>query len=469
MPEVSKAQSSESTIRIGITQAPPSKGNPFVALSEPSIYTWDAIFDALTVYENQSQPQPNLAIDWIQSDPLRWRFTLRGQVTFHNGEVFDADAVKTTFDYLLTHEGQATTVGREVNGVKSANVIDDLTIEVETLTPDPLLPGRLALVPIVAPGAWNDLGPDGYAETPVGTGPYALASWGVANSRIQLEPRANSFRAAPNMVPIELRPILDIGARISALRSGNADIIIGLSPDDWKRLDRQGFRRVIDTQSQIMSLAFRTVGNVGSPVQSAAVRQALNMAIDRDLLASALYEGLAQPATQGAVSGVNGYDPELPPYTFDPERAREVIADAGFPDGFSMTIDVFQSTTSSLSEYQFVAQSLERIGIQVNLRLITFAEWLRKYHSGDWGDTDAFSLVWNTQAVRDAIRPIEYFSCFKDPPFFCEEELMPQILAIKTELDPKRRTQALQDFQADLREASPSILLMPRVNIHCLQ
>ena len=465
LPTALRAQPSESPIGIGITAAPSSKGNPFGALSEPSIYTWDAIFDALTVYEEQSQPQPGLATYWRQTDPLRWRFTLRDNVRFQNGEPFDASAVKATFDYLLTHQGRATTVGREISGVAHVNIIDNLTLEIETTSPDPILPGRLALVPIVAPLAWRDLGPEGYAETPTGTGPYKLTSWGVANSTIRLQPWPESFRATPAMAPIVLRPIQDIGARVAALQSDNVDIVIGLSPDDWKRLDGQGFQRVIDIQSQIMSLAFRTVGNADSPIRSAAVRQALNLAIDRDLLAKALYEGLAEPATQGAVSDVNGYNPDLPPYPFQPDRAREIIANAGYPNGFELTIDVFQSTTSSLLEYQFVAQSLERIGIQVTLRQVAFADWLRRFHSGEWGETDAFSLVWNTQAVRDAIRPMEYFSCLKDPPFFCEEALMPKIMAIKTELDPERRTQALQDIQVDLREISPSIMLMPRVNI----
>jgi peptide/nickel transport system substrate-binding protein len=465
VPGVANTQAIDSPIRIGITAPPPSKGNPFGALSEPSIHTWDAIFDALTVYESQSQPQPGLATGWEQTGPLKWRFRLRDQVRFHNGELLDADAVKATLDYLSSPEGQATTVGREVAGLKRVIATDDSTLVIETQEPDPILPGRLALVPIVAPLAWSELGPAGYAEYPIGTGPYELTSWGVANASIELNPRPDSYRARSEMMPIELRPILDIGGRIAALRSGGVDIVIGLSPDDWGRLEGEGFRRVIDVQSQIMSLAFRTVGNTNSPIRSAAIRRALNMAIDRDLIASALYADLVEPATQGAVLSVNGFNPDLPPFPFEPDRAREIIVEEGYPNGFKMNIDVFQSTTSSLLEYQYVAQALERIGVTVTLRQIAFADWLRRYHSGDWGDTDAFSLVWNTQAVRDAIRPMEYFSCLKNPPFFCEQALMPKIMAIKTELDSQQRTQALQDMQYDLRDLSPSIMLMPRVNI----
>jgi peptide/nickel transport system substrate-binding protein len=186
----------------------------------------------------------------------------------------------------------------------------------------------------------------------------------------------------------------------------------------------------------------------------------LNFAVDKNAIAAIVTNGLTQPASQGAIPGVFGFNPTVQPYPYDPERARRLLKEAGYANGFDLTIAVSPSANLGPA-WEQVAQYLAKVGIKAQLRQTPWANWMRQYVSGEWGETDAFSLAWTANVLYDAARPIEYFSCLKANPFFCAPEITPALKSAATEMDAKARERRLFSIQQDLHEIAPAILLVP--------
>lgn len=455
------AAASAATLRAAIRALPASLGNPFTSVGQPASETWGAIFDALSYIDGAGILQPALAISWEATSDRQWIFHLRTGVTFQNGEPFDAEAVIRTFEILRSEAGRAFFVAPEIAGIETFRALDPATLAITTKTPDAILPTRLSLVSIVAPKAWATLGPDAFARTPVGTGPFRLVDWGKG-AQARLEAFTASWRA-PRLQALQFRITPDASARLQALLAGSADVATGLSPEDFTLLPGDSFNTYAVETAAVFAIALRNVGNPGSPLQDPRVRKALNHAVDTGLIAKAIFGGAVQPSSQGAQPHTFGYNPALKPYGHDPARARRLLAEAGYPDGFALNFDVligFAAADAAL--YQKVADDLSQVGVKVNLRAVPYANWLQKYASGAWGDTDGFSARWDSGGYYDTIRAITAASCDKPGPFFCEPGLMDAIRTSNAIFDREQRRKRLQDIMARLHEdIVPAIWLVP--------
>lgn len=445
------------TLRVVRTELPPSLGNPFTTVGQPSSGVWGALFDTLTQIGETGALEPSLALSWEAVEPTRWVFKLRPGVTFHNGVPFTADAAAETIRFLQTPEGQRFIIGAEVRGIQSVATPDDLTLEVTTLSPDPILPRRFAILFMVEPGAWKAAGADGFAQAPIGSGPYRLLDWGKTSGRTRLAAHEGSWRKVLGPKTLELIHVADSASRLQALASGQADVGEGLSPDDVAQLGR-GFKIEQRFVPAVTSITFRTVGVENSPLRDQRVRQALNYAVNREAIVQAFFGARGATTGQGASRFTLGYNPNVKPYAYDPAKAKALLAEAGYAKGFPIKVEVFVGFgPNDAAIYQQVAADWQAIGLKVNLQQTPFANWLRKYLSGEWGDTDAFSLVWDSSAYNDAIRPIVNFSCLKDKPFFCEESIVPLIRQSQTEMDSATREALLQEIMAKLHDIAPSL------------
>ncbi len=450
------------TLRVAVSALPPSLGDPYQGNGPPGSLFWSAVFDGLTGWDAEWNLVPALATGWEMATPTRWVLTLREGVTFHNGEPFDAAAVKANFDWLLSEAGQATVIGAEISGITRVEIVDPMTVAILTETPDVILPRRLAAVMIVAPKAWAELGPAGFARAPAGTGSFRLVRFGPATA--DLVAFAESWRP-PQMAALSFAENSDAAARLQALLAGQVDLA-RVAPDDLPLVEGRGFQVHVAQLPQVSSLAFRTVDNPESPLKDVRVRQALNHAVDRRTIAQALLGGLVEPASQGSAAMTAGHDPALEPYTFDPNRARALLTSAGYPDGFRMqALVVTGAAPADALVYQRVAEDLGRIGVQVELRSTVFPDLIRRYFSGEWGDLDAFGLSWNAAPYNDAIRPIIYFSCAKPNPFFCEPEVMGRIEAVQSEVDAEERLTLLRDLAGTIREQAPALFLFETADV----
>ncbi len=457
---MSMSSQAETTLRVARNAAPPSLGNPLTSVGQPGSGVWSALFDSLTVIGPGGVLKPGLAESWTLVNDTRWEFKIRPNVTFHNGAPLTAQSVAAILTYLKSDDGRRFYVATEVDTIANLDVMDDLTLAVITTAPDAILPKRMALISVPEPEAWNRLGPDGFAQTPVGTGAFKLRDWGQASGRMIFDAYTESWRAPKNIDVLELWTVADATTRIQALLTGQVDVLESLSVDDVALVESAGFKVWSFGGAQVSSIAFRTVGNPDSPLQDIRVRQALNYAVNRALIADVLFGGLAAPASQGASAGTFGYDPDLDPIPYDPARAKALLNEAGYGDGFPLTIEVltgFSSVDTLL--YQQVAQDLRAVGVDTTVRTPPFASWLRKFQSNAWGDTDAFSLMWDSGAYADAIRPMRNFSCAKAVPFFCDESVMPAIEQTDRIMDPAAREQHLQTVLGMMRETAPALLL----------
>ncbi|MCB2108343.1 MAG: hypothetical protein KDE14_11620 [Rhodobacteraceae bacterium] len=449
------------TVRIGGTQAPPTLGNPFSAVGPPASLTWASMFDGLTMLGSDGSVRPGLAVSWENVEPRKWVFHLRPGVKYQNGTDFDADDVVAVIDYLKSDDGARWLTAGEMRIIESVRAVDPMTVEVTTVEPDAILPKRLNIVMIVEPGAWKELGPDGFGLAPVGTGPFILKDWGRTSGRVVMEAFPGSWRPSRDVTRLELVNIMDTAARSQALMADQIDLAIGLNPEDGELLDGQGFHAQYEPNAVVMSIAFRTVRPDDAPLKDVRVRQALNYAVDKEGIVAAILANTTRVASQGATPETFGYNPDLKPYPYDPEKAKKLLAEAGYPNGFSIKIEALTNLgMSDTTVYQKMAQDLDKVGVKVELRANTFAGWLRNYMSGDWGDADAFSLTWNSTPFQDVIRPIEYFSCLKTAKFFCDEELVPLIVASNQEMDSGKREKMLQEIMARLHDLAPALWLV---------
>lgn len=453
--------SAETELRYGTKGLPISYGNPYKANGTPSNFVWLGIFDALTRLDPDGNLVPALATSWENIDPNTWSFTLRRGVTFSNGAPFTADDVAGAIDWLNTVEGRRSIIGNEVRGVTGAEVVDDHTILIRTDPPDAILPSRLNAMFIIESDAWSELGPDAYAKDPPGTGSFTVTDWGDRSGVVRMEARRDSWRP-PHVDRIRMPNLPDSAARIQALMAGQIDIAGNINIDDIELVESMGFKTVSAPIFGVMSMAFRLEEGRDTPLRDVRVRQALNYAVDKQTIAAALLLGMTIPGGQPAGTKTFGHNPEIEPYPYDPDKARALLAEAGYPDGFDLTFAVMvERVPGDSAIYQTVANYLAQVGVRLELQSVTFPTWISNYLPGSWNDNiDGFTLSWNALPYNDVLRPMEYFSCLKAVPFFCDEGLTQKVIATAGTMNSLDRQARLFDLAQEFHTRAPSLFLI---------
>lgn len=449
------------TLRVGASDRPPGLGNPYDSIATMASHTRAAILDGLIRQGPDSTFEPALALSWTATSDLTWEFKLRPGAVFSNGEPVDATAVKAALDFLTAPDAARYLIAQETRAIARTDIIDAQTIVITTKYPDAVLPKRLSLAMIVPPKYFAEVGLATFAQKPIGSGSYLLEDWGLQTGRTILTANTTSWRAPDQIDRVEiLAPLRDAIVRLQALRSGQVDITLNISVDERAPIEAEGFLNAVKPIGTVQSLALPNIGNPDSPLQDVRVRQALNYAVNKDVISKIIMGGTTNPVGQGAIPESFGYNPDIKPYPYDPDRARALLAEAGYADGFSLKTEVLRgSSPTDDIVYVQVAQDLARVGIEMNVRSLIGQEWIRKYFSGDWGNTDVLSVTWNAGAYADTIRAIETFSCDKPGAFFCAPELTPLIAESNRSFDVDERERLLQQIMARYHDLAPSIFL----------
>jgi peptide/nickel transport system substrate-binding protein len=453
-----------STLRVAVNGFPASLGNPYKGNGRPGTLVWYALFDSLTQLDEQGRLVPGLATSWQLVEPTRWRFELRPDVRFANGKPFDAQAAAAVIDWLISKSGRATVIGNELRGVTAARVVAPLTIEIDTQRPDPILPKRMVGAFMVEPQAWASLGPDGFALQPVGTGPYVLERWDHRARRAHAKLNPHRWRSA-GFERMEFVELPEAAVRTQALLSKDVDVAL-VEIEELDRLESRGYPVVAAPSMSVMSVAFITERATPSPLQDRRVRQALNYAVDQEAIARTLLRGYGRPAGQPAPAISFGHDPQLQPYPYDPQRARQLLAEAGYPNGFEMTAEIqINAFPADSLIYQSMAHYLRQVGVDVKLQLTTFPQYLRNLQRNSFTG-DAFGSAWNSAPYNDVTRPMETFSCNKPRPFFCDPALAQQLREASTILDEDARLAALRKLARAYHDAAPALFLVEQVDLY---
>ena len=446
---------SETTLRVGITSFPTSLGNPYNTTSGlPSLYTHAVMFEGLTRVGGDAVPIPMLAVKWEMQTDNSWLFYIRKGATFSNGEAVNAYAVSKSFDILQTDIGKTYNVASEVSGIAEIEVVDEYAVRVHTFQPDILLPHKIAALKIVPPKYWANVGADRFARNPIGSGPFYILDW--SSSSLQFKKFTQSWRT-PKLDQIELVAAAEASTRVQGLLSGRLDIAVQLGPDEISIIEASGHQVFVGVDPSMQVLAFITTKN--SPLQDIRVRQALNYAVDRKNIAEGLLGGHVKMATQTAPSFAFGFDPLIPLWPYDPAKAKDLLRQAGYPNGFSFTGEILLGAASySHQVYQQVASDLSKIGVELTLRLIPAAQYARGVYQGDWAGT-AVGMDYGANPTLDALTPLVRHSCRWMAPWFCDRSILPLIYQAEAAINIEERRLLTQKVMRYQHSLSPAIFL----------
>ncbi len=345
--------------------------NPQLSTSGNDIYVTFNIFDNLVARDRNLQLQPMLATSWQQVDDLTWEFKLREGVRFHNDEPFGADDVEFTIE--RTYDPAAETLVSTVfTTVQDVVPVDDLTVQFKMKSPDPLLPGRLAFYggQIMPKDYFNEVGAERFNQAPIGTGPLRFVER-VPDERLTLARNDNYWAEPIAFETVIFRPIPEAAARIAALETGEVDIITKVPTDQVERVAALENARI--EQVLYNGLYVIVVNSKVKPLDQPKVKQALSLAIDRQLILDELWAGQGKIPTGPAVEGDFAFNPDLPPFAYDPERARQLLEEAGY-NGEEI---VFQTTDGYVANDRAMAEAIQamwqEVGVNVRLEVIEIA------------------------------------------------------------------------------------------------
>ncbi|MER8524459.1 ABC transporter substrate-binding protein [Mesorhizobium sp. M1076] len=326
------------------------------------------IFDGLVQRDPDLKLVPGLATSWEELDNgKRIRFKLRENVKFQNGEPFDANAVKFTFERLLGPEGAKGAQRFNYTAIDKVNVIDDATVDFIMKEADPVLLVKLAGygASIVPPKYITEKGEDYFNVHPIGTGPFKVVDYKPKVS-VTLEPFADHWDGKPQLDKLVYRFIAEPATQVAELQAGRVDIVSPLPVNLVSTVEQDPNLNVKSVTGPFVSgLRFNTKTGI---TKDENVRKALIMAVDREAIIKSLLFGHAKSIVSFQSELSFGYDPTLKPLPFDPGKAKEMLQAAGIKPGSTVQID-FQSGDSTFREaVQAVAGYLQAVGIKASLK-----------------------------------------------------------------------------------------------------
>jgi peptide/nickel transport system substrate-binding protein len=422
-----------------------------------------ALFDHLVERDFEGNIVPGLALSWTIVDTATLEFELRDDVTFHNGEPFTAESVKFSVERMLAEE-EAPNQGK-FTAIDSVEIVDDYTVQLKLNRPDGTLfdslTSRLAMLP---PKYFEEVGAEGFAEAPVGTGPFSFVEW-LPDDHVTLVANENywegSYKGMPKVDTVVFRPIPEAATRVAELQAGGVDMIQDVLPDQMDDLEGAGLTVVPDEAFQLQYVFF-TTDDESAPTYDVRVRQALNYAVDVDAIIENLLAGLGSHIASPIGPGYLGYNPDVDPYPYDPEKAKELLAEAGYPDGFETTLDT--TTAGHTDVIDAVAGFLSEVGVDV-----TIQEYELGQFNQNWMDR-AQSMLW---AARWGNTPdpqsIELFaSCNGWITRYCNEEVTASLEAARDTLDQDERAEYYATASALMNEDPLAIYLNTAAQIYGL-
>ncbi|MCE7029330.1 ABC transporter substrate-binding protein [Jiella avicenniae] len=448
---VSLATAQESEITIGRSVSTTAMDPGFLREAATIV---DNVFDTLVMRDENMQLVSGLAESWKPIDDTTWEFKLKKGVKFHNGEDFDAEAVKFTIDRIIDPAANSPTLSyiRTVSGVE---VVDPETVRITTDGPDPLLPTRMSRYPtyIVPPDYVKSVGNDEFARKPVGTGPYEFVEF-IPDQHVILKANPDYWRGAPSIGKVTFRAIPDGTARVTALLTGEADFIESVPVDLAPMVEQSPDADLVLVKNGGLTVYLGLVMKE-APLDDLKVRQALDAAIDRKGIVDNILRGMATPKGTQVGPADFGYL-EIPPTPYDPAKAKKLLAEAGYPDGFSIKMESTHRYMKDSEVAQAIAQQFGDIGIQVDQEVLDWSVYTQEvprpgpiYMLG-WGSTQTLDA---DAAVYAIMRSGEPYSTVDVP------ELDALLDESRKIVDPAAREKVLQEIQKVAAEKVPLLTL----------
>ncbi len=363
-------------------RATPAVDPHFQWLSTNTAYSLH-MFDALVRNDADGKLQPALAESWRQLDNLTWEMKLRRGVRFHDGSEFTAKDVIFSVDRIATLPNNPNPYTNNIRSITKLDEIDPWTLRITTRAPDPLVIGPLASVIIVSHKAAAGAMPADFrsGKAAIGTGPYKFAAY-VNDERLDLVRNDGYWGGRPTWDKVSFRIISKDSSRVAALLAGDVDVIDFVPTTEIPTLEKSPRTAVFSGPSDRLMFLMLDVGRsptpyaVGAdgkpldpnPMRDIRVRRAMAMAVDRDAILKRVMEGAAGPTWQMVPEGVIGFDPTIAKPPADPAGARRLLAEAGYPNGFGLTVHCSNNRYVNDGQLcQAIGQMMARIGIKTEV------------------------------------------------------------------------------------------------------
>lgn len=309
--------------------------DPYVTTSGASKGMMWAMYDRLIARAPDMTMIPWLAESWSAPDTSTWEFKLRDEVYFHNGEKFGAEHVRDSVARFKDPNVKNIYAG-QLGKVTEVVVVDPLTVQFKTDGPFALLPEVLAVYCEMLPAAITS-GEVDPAQQPIGTGPYKFVEWTPGDRMVMEAIEGAHFSGQPKLQQLVWRPVAEGTTRVVELKTGQAHIITNVDPVQAQEVEDDPATRLLMHRNFSSQCIVLNIGLV-EPFQDVRVRQALNHATDVDTIISTIMGGNAYRLAGALGPGLSGHDPDLQPYAYDPEKAKQLLAEAGYADGFDLVL-----------------------------------------------------------------------------------------------------------------------------------
>ena len=427
------------------------------------------LFDTLVARDNQMRYVPLLAESWKIISPNLWQFKLRKGIKFSDNEPFTADAVKFSIERVFDPALNAPGFLKGFVTFDHVQIVDPYTVNIATKTPATLMLPWLTYVYVMAPQYYKQLTPTQAGLRAVGIGAYTLKEW-VHDDHLTITANSSYWGGRPRIQTITFRPIPEAGTRVAELLSGGADVVVNVPPDQMDRINRSSLASVKTIEGG--RDVFIGIRNDRPQFKDTRVRQAMNFAVDVNTILKNVVGAGNRMATL-----VNAYaNPEVKPYPYDPEKAKALLAEAGWKlenggltkDGqpFSVTLDTPNGRYIRDKEIaEAVGSYLQRVGIQVKVNPLAWPVYAKKMFE-DVTPADMYLL--GLGSSFDGQSEIQYVSktyaynptFYNDPTF---EKLYEELNAT---VDPKKRTDLLYKLQQIAHDDPPIIYLYKQVDFY---
>jgi peptide/nickel transport system substrate-binding protein len=408
-------------------------------------------------------------------NPTTWEFKIRKGVKFHNGEEVDAEAVKFSFERIVNPDLKVRQ-GPNFTRLDRVEAIDKHTVRIITKKPWPILENQLASEgSIVPPKYFREKDAAFLAKNPVGSGPYKFVTW-AKDEAITLEANASWWGGAPKVKTLVFRPIPEHATRVAALQAGEVDIVTNVPPHLVKQIEsdpklyvsRAPSVRVIyvSISTHKYDKEHRVLGPVDWPTKDKRVRQAINHAVNADEIIANVLEGNGIRTATVLTSKHFGFDPKLQPYQHDVAKAKQLLTEAGYPNGIDIVLNSPDGRYLKDKEVaEALAGQLTKAGIRTTVKTFEWGTYLNQMqyvHGG--GPMSLFGWANTTWDADGTLTPIfrsgRVFSNYFNEPY---DRLLGEAA---TTVGPKARqalyTKALQILMDD----APAIPLYQQVDIY---
>ncbi len=366
-----------------------AKLDPHLSTDVPSANIQTNLFDGLVKKDENDNIVQNLATNWETIDETTWVFDLRDDVTFHDGEEFNAEVVKKNIERVLDEEvGAPRAFVFEV--ITAIEVLDEFKVQITTEFPfAPLLahmshPAAVMVSPKSIDedyAAMEDGGEPGSVINlnPIGTGFFKFESWDPG-TQIKIVKNDNYWGEEASLNSVTFKAIPEGGTRLAELETGHAHLIEPVQPSEVELVNDSGKGMVDEKISS--SLAYVGFNLEKEPFNDVKVRQAVSMLINQDDILQGIYEGYGVAAVGPLAPGVFGYDDSMQPLSYDPTAAKELLAEAGFPDGFKTTIWT-NDNQQRMDMAVLIQEELKQANIEVSIEIVEWGAYLDKTANGE--------------------------------------------------------------------------------------